>query len=80
MVPEQQGYRDIHEVLQFLRSRGANIGRLQAMIVDDYWASAALSSDGEYDSGSEVDLSVKGKKKTGEMDDLVWIAPMVDAK
>lgn len=69
----RQGFRYANEVIQFLRDHGANIARLQTTIADDYWA-AALSSDGEYDSGSEADVS-KPMSKANE--DLVWIAPMV---
>lgn len=69
-----QAYRNAQEIISFLSRRGAKIAALQAAVSDDYWASA-LSSDaeGEFDSGSEIDI--KPAKVRAGKDDLVWVVP-----
>ncbi|KAF8070166.1 glycerol-3-phosphate-acyltransferase [Lyophyllum atratum] len=42
---EPQGWRDVHEVVAFLKQRGAKIPSLQVGVVEGEWA--ALSSEGE---------------------------------
>lgn len=72
---ETQGFRYAREVLSFLRDRGAKITTLVSEIEDDYWATRALSSDGEGDTDYTSDAADTSLSKENE--DLVWIAPAI---
>ena len=65
---QRLGWREAHEVLVFLRDRGARIATLEAQIAKDYWAATASpfsdaeeEGETEYSSGNE---------------DLVWVPPV----
>ena len=58
------GYRSAKEVVEFLRSRGAKIAALSTKDAGDYWATSALSSEGELDTDADLSDSAIGPSKT----------------
>ena len=61
------GWREAHEVLVFLRDRGARIATLESQIAKDYWAATASPfSDGEEEGETEY---------SSGNEELVWVPP-----
>ena len=72
----QEGWREVHEVLDFLRVRGAKIASLESQMAGDYWTtSRAVLSDADDDGETDYSSDVQGSVKENE--DLRWIAPVV---
>lgn len=69
-----QGWRTAHEVLKFLRERGAKFASLESQIADDYWAeSRAILSDPEEETEYNSDFA----ESSSGNDNFKWVAPAI---
>ena len=74
-VPTKVGYRSAKEVVEFLRSRGAQITALSTKDAGDYWAAtSALSSEGEGDVDTDADSSDAGVDRSMQRErEMTWV-------